>query len=217
MHDNSRAPFQHPSYRVLELTVFVAAFFVAWTIAVLAVWKLGWLPEQCRPWFRTAIWCGAAVVWVRWQQPRDPLRQLGLWPISQISIIASLTGFAVLFGWNVLRVQVFGPQLGRLAELSLGGYAWSLIGVFVEELIFRGVIQPQLAQKYAAPIAIATTALLFLAIHVPGWVLLAIPVGPSVVASVLILGGIAGAIRLWTGSLWPAVAVHWANNLGAIL
>jgi membrane protease YdiL (CAAX protease family) len=208
MPGNSRAPFQHPSYRLLELTLFVGGFFAAWTVAVLAVWKLGWLPEQYRPWFRTAIWCGAAVVWVRWQQPRDPLRQLGLWPVSQVSIFASLIGFAALFGWNILRVQILEPQLGRLAELSLGGYAWSLIGVLVEELIFRGVIQPQLAQKFPASIAIALTALLFLAIHIPGWLLLAIPIGPVGVASILALGGITGAIRHWTASLWPAVAAH---------
>ena len=37
-----------------DLGIFIAGFFLFWTIAVLLVWKLALLPEAARPWFRNA-------------------------------------------------------------------------------------------------------------------------------------------------------------------
>lgn len=93
--------------------------------------------------------------------------------------------------------------------------AWSFVGVFVEELLFRGAIQTRLAEDLSPVPAILMTTLLFLAIHIPGWIILSISIDGIKILSILIVGLICGIVRHWSKSLWPAVAIHWANNLGA--
>jgi membrane protease YdiL (CAAX protease family) len=203
--------------QVRDLTVFLVAFSTFWIAAVIAVWKLGVLPEAARPWFRTAVWVGACVLWIAWRRPHAPATWLGLWPIKAEQIGLAILAFAVIFAWNLLRVQVLAAPLGHLTAMAPRALAWSLVGVFVEELLFRGVVQGELAECFSSPTAILGAATLFLLIHVPGWIILDIPAGAVTVATVFLIGVICGALRLWSKSLWPAVAAHWSNNLGALL
>jgi membrane protease YdiL (CAAX protease family) len=46
---------------------------------------------------------------------------------------------------------------------------------------------------------------------------MAIPTDVRAATSIFLIGVICGGLRHWSGSLWPAVAAHWANNLGAML
>ncbi|HJT42855.1 MAG TPA: type II CAAX endopeptidase family protein [Rhizomicrobium sp.] len=200
-----------------DLTLFVAIFGIVWAGCVIFVWRLEGLPEEARPWFRTAIWCFAAAIWVWWQKPRRPLDWLGLTPLSAKIVAVSVIAFVVIFVWNLLRVQLIGGAVGGLRTLSVGGYLWSVVGVFVEEFLLRGVVQTRLAECLSTPIAIIVSSALFLAIHVPGWILLSIPINAVVVASVFLLGLVCGWLRSRSGSLWPAVSAHWANNLGAMI
>lgn len=204
-------------WRFRDLTLFVIAFALVWAAAVAGVWKFALLPEAVRPVFRTAVWCAAAAVWLKWQHTERPLNWLGLAPVSTRDAAFSVAAFAALFAWSVLRVQLIGPKLGRLSELSLDGCVWSLVGVWVEELMFRGVVQTKLAEEISVPSAVTLTALLFVAIHIPGWFLLAIPVHAGLVTTAFLIGIICGALRHGTGSLWPAVTAHWSSNLGALL
>ena len=200
-----------------DLALFLAAFTAVWIAYVVVVWKFGWLPDEVRPAVRTAIWCGAVVVWVLWQKPVRPLAWLGLAPVTIRHILWTLAAFVAILAWNVLRVSVLSQPTDRLASLALAAYATSLVGVFVEELLFRGVVQTRLSERSPTPLAVPVAALLFSAIHVPGWIILAIPVDAGTAVSVFLIGVICGALRYWSGSLWPAVGAHWANNLGALL
>lgn len=200
-----------------DLALFLTAFGIIWAGCVVFVWKFDGLPVEARPWFRTALWCFNAGVWLWWQRPLQPLGWLGLTPFSRRVAAVSAIAFVVVFGWNLLRVQLTGAAANGLGSLPAGGYAWGFAGVFVEELIFRGVVQTRLSERLSTPVAIVVSAALFLAIHVPGWIILALPTDAAVVASVFLLGLICGWIRWRVGSLWPAVAAHWANNLGAML
>jgi membrane protease YdiL (CAAX protease family) len=114
-------------------------------------------------------------------------------------------------------VWFLAPPLHQLAAATPLVIAWSFVGVFVEELVFRGVVQTRLAEGCAAPLAIVAAAALFLLIHVPGWAILGLPVDARTAVSIFLIGVICGGLRHWSGSLWPAVAAHWANNLGAML
>jgi membrane protease YdiL (CAAX protease family) len=203
--------------QVRDLAVFLMAFSIFWIAAVIAVWKLGVLPEAARPWFRTAVWIGACVLRIAWRRPDAPATWLGLWPFKAGQIGLAIFAFAVIFAWNFLRVQVLATPLGQLAAMVPRALAWSLVGVFVEELLFRGVVQGELAECFSSPTPIFGAATLFLLIHVPGWIILDIPASAITVASVFLIGVISGALRVWSKSLWPAVAAHWSNNLGAML
>jgi membrane protease YdiL (CAAX protease family) len=200
-----------------ELVRFTVAFFLCWSASVLLVWKLGLLPEAARPWYRTAVWVGAASLWVWWQRPPRPLAWLGLDRPSKTAALTAVGAFVGILAWNAFRVQITGSPTSQLANWPAGRWVWSLVGVFVEELVFRGVIQTRLHEHWSAPLAITAAASLFLLIHLPGWIILSIPITGGIVISVLLLGALCGALRWWSSSLWPAVAAHWANNLGAAL
>ncbi len=205
----------HAEARSLRhLAIFVVGFFLVWTADVVLAWHLALVPETLRAWLRTVIWMGAAAVWVRWQRTPEPVRWLGLAPISRRQAAVALIAFASIFAGNLVRVRF---ELDQLAAATPGVIAWTFVGVFVEELVFRGVVQTRLAERYAAPVAILIAAVLFLLIHVPGWTILAIPTNARTVTSIFLIGVICGGLRHWSGSLWPAVAAHWANNLGAML
>ena len=196
-----------------DLAIFVVVFAAVWTIDVIVAWRLALVPELLRPWLRGLIWVGAVAIWIRWQRIPAPCRWLGLAPLSLGQAAVAFLAFASIFCGNLLRVH-FGFDL---AAATPGTIAWTFLGVFVEELVFRGVVQTRLAEHWTAPAAILVAAVLFLLIHVPGWTLLAIPTDARTATSIFLIGVICGGLRHWSGSLWPAVAAHWANNLGAML
>jgi membrane protease YdiL (CAAX protease family) len=197
-----------------DLAIFVIAFFAVWTVYVVVAWRLALIPELLRPWLRAVVWIGGVAIWDRWQRTPAPCRWLGLAPVSLGQVAVALIAFVSIFAGNLLRVHF---ELDQLAVATPGVVAWTFAGVFVEELVFRGAVQTRLAERCAAPIAILVTAVLFLLIHVPGWAILAIPINAWTAISIFLIGVICGGLRHWFGSLWPAVAAHWANNLGAML
>jgi membrane protease YdiL (CAAX protease family) len=198
-----------------DVAIFLAGFGIIWTLFVIVVWKLGALPELARPWFRTALWLGAVLVWIAWQRPAAPLSWLGLSPLDRRSSAVTVAAFVILIAWNLLRVHAVGSSSTAPFLLTFSRLVQGLVGVFVEELVFRGVIQSRLSERLAAPYAVLLTAVLFLLIHLPGWIILSIPVGLGGVTTVFLVGVISGLLRLRTKSLWPGVAAHWANNIGA--
>jgi membrane protease YdiL (CAAX protease family) len=199
-----------------DLAIFVGGFFVIWAGWTIVAWKLGLVPDPARFWLRTVIWIAAALFWVRWQNTPDSLTWLGLIPVSIISVLTSVAAVVALLGWNELRVAVTGASTGRFGQLGGLALVTMLVGAFVEELLFRGVIQARLSETLGAWPAIVFAAALFLLIHVPGWLLLDLPVSAQLVGSVFAIGVICSALRHLTRSIWPAVAAHWANNIGAL-
>ena len=202
---------------IRDVVVFFVAFALVWTADVIIAWRLDMVAEVLRPWLRAAIWLGAVAAWIRWQRTPAPLRWLGLAPISGGQAACTAIAFASIFCGNLLRVQFGAAPLHELAATTPAALAWSFVAVFVEELVFRGVVQTRLAEQCAAPVAILAAAALFLLIHVPAWTILAIPVDARTALAIFLIGAICGGLRHWSGSLWPAVAAHWANNLGAML
>ena len=171
---------------------------------------------MARPWLRTAIWISAALIWVRWQETETPLTWLALKPVNASTVALSAAIFLGLLAWNGARVAVTANSLRRAGELGGLALISGFVGVFVEELLFRGAVQTKLYETMGSRPAILLTAALFLMIHVPGWLLLDLPVNPQIAGSVFAIGAICGALRQWSQSIWPAVAAHWANNIGAL-
>jgi membrane protease YdiL (CAAX protease family) len=202
---------------IRDLALFVIAFAAVWTADVIVAWHLELVPELLRPWLRAALWIGAVWAWLGWQRMPAPAKWLGLAPVSRGQAACALIAFASIFCGNLLRVYFAAAPLHQLAAMTPVALAWSFVAVFVEELVFRGVVQTRLGEQYSAPAAILVAAVLFLLIHVPGWTILAIPVDARVAVSIFLIGVICGGLRHWSGSLWAAVAAHWANNLGAML
>ncbi|WP_242339785.1 type II CAAX endopeptidase family protein [Anaeromyxobacter sp. SG66] len=71
-----------------------------------------------------------------------------------------------------------------------------------EEIAFRGYLQTTLLARRAPAVAIAGSSLLFAVIHLD----------PVRFPALLVLGAVFGWLAWRSGSLWPAVAAHAANN-----
>lgn len=200
-----------------EVAIAFTAFAAVWTLYVVLTWNLNLLPEAVRPWFRAIIWLAATFAWTAWVRPTAPCKWLGLSPITLRQLWLTLVVFAVIAGWNLVRVRYLMPPANRLSSLTYVAAAWSFLGVFIEELFFRGAMQARLQERFSPIWAIVLTSVLFLAIHVPGWLLLSMQVNPVIVVSVFLIGLICCILRYWSKSLWPGVAAHWAHNLGTLL
>lgn len=109
-----------------------------------------------------------------------------VWQAGRASTLA--VGHALLVG---------GPMAGAALVA-----ATVVVGPAIEELLYRGYLQGALARRIgsAGSIAIATLAFMLLHAEIANWV-----------ASIC-LGIATGFCRARTGSIWPGLAVHAANN-----
>jgi membrane protease YdiL (CAAX protease family) len=87
--------------------------------------------------------------------------------------------------------------LALAATVAIG-----LLGPLAEELLFRGVIYGYVDGRFGANAAWATSSILFALAHVE----------PAHIVLVLPIGILLGWIRMRSGSLWPCVVAHMANN-----
>lgn len=85
------------------------------------------------------------------------------------------------------------------------------LGPMVEELLFRGVLLSALLQRWGSTAAIGLSSLAFALAHLPGlgWQVFALP-------DLLLLALALAWLRLRSGSIWPGVVAHGANNLLAV-
>lgn len=133
-------------------------------------------------------------------------------------------GLAVLAvaAWAVPAIggaAAFDPALPGLTADPAAFAALALIAVIVpalgEELVFRGVLQPDRPDGAAALAASAASLALFVAWH-PIQIALSLPAAQPVFAEpgFLALAGLLGLVCTVlvhrSGSLWTAVALHWA-------
>jgi membrane protease YdiL (CAAX protease family) len=94
------------------------------------------------------------------------------------------------------------------------GYGWGAVilavvvqPAVIEELAFRGIIQSGLEKTARPATALACTAAMFAGIHL----------SPPSFPHLFILGAAAGWLRLRTGSLYPAMLLHFTHNFLCVL
>lgn len=89
----------------------------------------------------------------------------------------------------------------------------------IEEILFRGLVLRELTERFDFLTANLVTALLFVAIHWPNWLWM---YGyqnwmPATALAIFLLALLLGMLVRITGSIWPSVGAHAANNLIARL
>lgn len=77
-----------------------------------------------------------------------------------------------------------------------------VVAATTEELLFRGLMLPSLADRYGPGFALVASSLLFGLMHQQ----------PAAMVYASIAGLLLGAVVIRTGSTWPALAMHAANN-----
>jgi hypothetical protein len=153
-------------------------------------------------------------------------RAFGGWPFDEpvrakavgLGVGAGL-GVGFLPGWLAARLTdllgvetVLTALASALATASTSDRALlvgaiCIVAPVAEELAFRGFLWHVFARAYGNGVALVASTGLFLVYHLD-------PVqSPSLLPTALLLG----ALRWRTGSVWPSVAAHVANNVLAML
>jgi len=166
--------------------------------------------------FASVALMGALVSPVPWRK-RLRLQGMGASPLAVLVALCGILAVGlVLDALDTLEALPHSPVLemlgGFVAELS-GPTLWAavlIIGIspgIAEELLFRGYIQTRLSKRWGPGWAILATSLLFGLNH---WDLVQ---GTFAVA----IGIYLGYLTERTGTLWPAMFCHAANNALATL
>ncbi len=126
-------------------------------------------------------------------------------------VVAGLLVLQFLFSLAaILLTELVVPGLSESVEgVGEGNIVIATIGIValpavVEELVFRGVLLERFTVKWRVGAAVVVSAVLFGILH-------ADPVGAG------IFGVVTGLLYLRTGSLWPGILIHAANNLVALI
>lgn len=204
---------------VAPLAVFIATLLVLWTLLVLAMRNFETIDPAIRQLVPLVLWAGAILVFLRWQRIAAPIDWLGLGKPALRTFVIAVAAFAVVLAWNFIRVSLARSPGGLLGELPWPVYIWLISGVFLNEVLLRGLVLTRLSQAFDPAIAIAVTAVIGLLFRIPAFFTTTVPmpIDPLVLFGVLVFGSIAGLLRYYTRSLWPALALQWANSLGSLL
>ncbi|MBX3380682.1 MAG: CPBP family intramembrane metalloprotease [Phycisphaeraceae bacterium] len=111
--------------------------------------------------------------------------------------------------------QVAGGRAYEYAAAARSlGFGWWLVVLMtavqpavIEELAFRGIIQPNMAKLTGPTAAIFVSAAMFMVLH------LNVPSFPHL----LLIGVVLGAFRRWSGSVYPGMLLHFVHNGFVIL
>jgi membrane protease YdiL (CAAX protease family) len=136
------------------------------------------------------------------------------WVAGSVPLGPTLAAAAVtpgaLVGWYVLLQPDLGDVLDTYLSipapgwaLLLGALAFALVNAAVEEAIWRGVFQVELAPLVGPWAAVAAGALSFGLAHAHGF-----PRGPLGVAMVSVWGAMLGGLRLRSGGLLAPWLAH---------
>lgn len=114
-------------------------------------------------------------------------------------------------GWVTPAVDAPGDAEAWLA------WGVGLVAVAVlEEFLFRGYLLRRLEDGPTAPAAAVLQAVAFGAAHLPGWWFAHGADGALILPNlvyVVLFGVVLGVITRGSGSLWPAIVLHAANNV----
>jgi membrane protease YdiL (CAAX protease family) len=168
---------------------------------------------------KVALWVAPAAAfawWARRESPRRALR-LGLPALRALPLTVGLT-LVYLAGVAVDVARKHGVTLAQLgtalADRGVSSFAGGLPSAFAEEALFRGLVLTELADRWRFWPANAVSGAIFVSMHWPhriwrdGF-------GPGVFGDAAPLLAIAlalGFVTWRTGSIWPAVVFHTANN-----
>ncbi len=158
---------------------------------------------------------GWAVRTIGWEPVRPiPLSSEDLgWSVGMVVPAVGVGyGFTSLLSWVGMRSE---PQLlveGLSSTPSSAAFAIGLVyaiagAAVVEEMLFRGVLQPPLVGRFGPVRGIAVTALLFGLIHLSD---------PWSFLPVTVIGAIAGWLRHRTGGISAPIVFHALNNAVAV-
>jgi CAAX protease family protein len=158
---------------------------------------------------RLLVWVLPVLLYLRYVDRVDPFTFLKLNQHVRRGLVVALALTAMNFAGSVLRFGAPHPSLARVTWNSLLGTSF-LVG-FIEEIPYRGFMLQKFNERSGFWMANVLTSLLFLAVHLPGWIALHI-LRIDTATSVLIFGFVMGIVLRYSGSLWAPIVTHSTND-----
>lgn len=158
---------------------------------------------------RLLIWVVPVWLYLRFVDGLDPVDYLKLRHHVRRGVLVAIALTALNLAGSLARFGMPHLSLQRVTWNSALGTS-VLVG-FIEEIPYRGFILQKLGERLDFWLANVMTSLLFLAIHLPGWVALHMLRADAAV-TVFILGVVFGMAFRYSGSLWAAILTHSAND-----
>jgi len=196
---------------------YVAAFHLVWIAwpYLLYPWLTSALGDRTLAYalihltIRALVWIAPVFLYLRYVDRVEPLEYLKLKRHvgRGLAVAAALTALNVV--GTVARFGFPHLTLDRVTWNSVLGTSF-LVG-FIEEIPYRGFMLPKFEERLGFWLANVVTSLLFLAIHLPGWLALH-TLRPGAAATVWILGFVMGLAVRYSNSLWAPIATHSAND-----
>jgi membrane protease YdiL (CAAX protease family) len=130
-------------------------------------------------------------------------------------------GILVALVFSVLNCLLTAAQRG-LPQLHAAAFTWnsilstSLLIGFVEEIPYRGLIFQKLNERLSLPLATLISSLLFLGIHLPGWISLHI-FQTRVALFVFVFGVFMVILLRLARSLWAPIISHSLNDFFSVV
>jgi membrane protease YdiL (CAAX protease family) len=203
---------------LLPFIVYLVFFYLAWTV----VWVHGIYPWATRTigdatfayacinlLCRFLIWILPVVCYLHFVDRVDVLEYLQLKQYWQRGIFVGLALSALNLLGTVARIGLPVWSSVHLTWNSILGTS-ILVGVF-EEIPFRGFVLHKLQERFDFATATIISSALFVAAHVPGWIML----GSLTVYNIGYIfgfGAIMALILRFTRSLWAPIVFHSLND-----
>lgn len=159
--------------------------------------------------FRFLYWIAPVLLYLRYVDGVNPFEYLRMTPPVRRGVILALVLTAINIIGTFARFGMPHLSLQRVTWNSMLGTSF-LIGFF-EEIPYRGFMLRKCSERMNIWLANLVTSLLFLSIHLPGWIALhTFNAGGAV--SVFLLGVVLAWAVSDSGSLWSAIITHSAND-----
>ncbi len=197
---------------------YAVAFFLVWTI----VWVWGVYPWAMRHLgddtlsyalinlaFRFTIWVLPPFLYLWKVDHVNPFDYLKLHQHWKRGLVVGIAFSAVNFGITAWRMGL--PHFHRSSITWNSVLSTSILIGLIEEVPFRGFMLQKLEERFGFWSAAIISSLLFVGIHVPGWVLLG-TLKLENVASIFVFGMILAIIFRYSKSLWAPIVSHSLND-----
>jgi membrane protease YdiL (CAAX protease family) len=205
-----------PNRPLAPFLLYVVAFHVLWIAwpfviypRLLAVGNTTLTYAALNLTFRFLFWIAPVLIYLRYVDGVDPVAYLKLSDNVRRGVVVAI----VLTAVNVIGTFArFGPP-----HLSMQRVNWnSMLGTsffigFIEEIPYRGFMLQKFAERMNFWLATLITSLLFVSIHLPGWIALhMLKVGA--VVSIFVFGVVMAIAFKYSKSLWAPIITHSAND-----
>lgn len=158
---------------------------------------------------RVTVWVVPVWLYLRYVDRVDPIEYLKLRRHVRRGLLYALVLTMINVVGMIARFGVPHLAMERVTWNSILGT--SLLVGFIEEIPYRGFMLQKFAERLNFWLANLITSLLFLAIHLPGWIALhTLHIATS--ATIFVFGVVMAAVFRWSDSLWAPIASHSAND-----